>query len=197
MTVALGGTALGAALVLLAAGQAWAEVTWRRHPSLPPSVLEVTGGTAAPLAPAAALVLLAAGATLLAVRGWGRPAVGLLMVLAGAAAVWASARTLGDADVFTAQLDALGVPPHDWTRDLSPVWPVLATVGGALGAAAGLLAVVRGRRWPGMGRRHERSGAPSAGRRSASAPGEPRAASAWAALDRGEDPTEGPPDRTS
>ena len=82
---------------------------------------------------------------------------------------------------------------------------MLAAVAGVLGAATGLLVVLRGRSWPGMGRRYERgTGAPAPG---APAPDtlapdtpaaatpvrtetdEDRAQSAWKALDRGEDPT--------
>ena len=62
---------------------------------------------------------------------------------------------------------------------------------GILGIAAGLLAVLRGRTWPAMGRRYERAGAaapqPAAARRPET--DEDRAQAAWKALDRGEDPT--------
>jgi uncharacterized membrane protein (TIGR02234 family) len=157
----------------------------------------VTGSEVAPLAPAAALVLLAAAGALLAVRGAGRIAVGLLAVLAGAGTVWSAGRVLGGADVVTDRLRSLGVPASALTTDVAPAWPVVAVTGGVLGIAAGLLAVVRGRRWPAMGRRYERPGASPA----APAPrgDEQRAQSAWTALDRGvdptTDPTEGPGNR--
>jgi uncharacterized membrane protein (TIGR02234 family) len=63
-------------------------------------------------------------------------------------------------------------------------------VAGLLGVAAGLLVVVRGRRWPGMGRRYERADA--AAPRPVVRTDEERAQAAWQALDRGEDPTEDP-----
>ena len=61
---------------------------------------------------------------------------------------------------------------------------------GLLMAAAGLLVVLRGRSWPGMGRRYERPGSPAAPARPQT--DEDRAQAAWRALDRGEDPTADP-----
>ena len=199
LVAALVAAALGAALTLLAGGQAWAEITARRQPPLPPVTAAVTGGEAAPLAPAAALVLIAAAGALLAVRGTGRVVVGLLMVLAGVGIAWSSGRVLGGADVVSDRLRSFGVPASALTSDLAATWPVLAVVGGGLGIAAGLLAVVRGRRWPAMGRRYERSDgtAPGAARPVPAATDEQRAQSAWTALDRGEDPTDGPADPRS
>jgi len=69
------------------------------------------------------------------------------------------------------------------------VWPVLAVVAGVLAIVVGLLVVLRSRSWPAMGRRYERPEAAAA--EPAAAPtAEDRAAAAWRALDRGEDPTE-------
>jgi hypothetical protein len=58
---------------------------------------------------------------------------------------------------------------------------VLCGAGGLLVLAAGVIAVVRGRRWAQMGSRYD---APGAARLSAE--GSP---ALWDALDRGEDPT--------
>jgi uncharacterized membrane protein (TIGR02234 family) len=198
-TVVLAAAALGAALTLFAGGQVWASVTAQRQPPLPPVTAAVTGGEVAPLAPAAALVLLAAAGALLAVRGVGRIVVGVLMVLAGAGIVWSSGRVLGGADVVTDRLRSFGVPASSLTTDVAAAWPVVAVVGGVLGIAAGLFAAVRGRRWPGMGRRYERpDGAASAPVSPApEVSDEQRAQSAWTALDRGEDPTDGPGRRPS
>jgi uncharacterized membrane protein (TIGR02234 family) len=194
--VVLAAAALGAALTLFAGGQQWATVTAQRRPPLPPVTAAVTGGEVAPLAPAAALVLLAAAGALLAVRGAGRIAVGLLMVLAGAGIVWSSGRVLGGADVVTERLRSFGVPASDLATDVAPTWPVVAVVGGVLGIVAGLLAVVRGRRWPAMGRRYERPDgtAPDAGRPAREVTDEQRAQSARTALDQGVDPTSDPPE---
>jgi uncharacterized membrane protein (TIGR02234 family) len=197
--VILAAATLGAALTLLAGGQEWASITARRQAPLPPVTAAVTGGEVAPLAPAAALVLLAAAGALLAVRGAGRIAVGLLMVLAGAGIAWSSGRVIGGADVVTDRLRSSGVPASALATDVAPAWPVVAVVGGVLGLAAGLLAAVRGPRWPAMGRRYERRGGTAAvpSRPAPEAGDEQRAQSAWTALDRGEDPTEGPDVRPS
>ena len=147
LVAVLAAAAVGAGLALFAGGQEWVEITARRRPPLPPVTAMVTGGEVAPLAPAAGLVLLAAAGALLAVRGAGRIAVGLLMVLAGAGLAWSSGRVLAGADVVTDRLRALGVPAADLTTDVVPAWPVLAVLGGVLGIAAGLATIVRGRRW--------------------------------------------------
>jgi uncharacterized membrane protein (TIGR02234 family) len=181
---------VGAGVALTAGGRAWAEVTAQRRPPLPPVTAVITGSEAAPLVPAAGLVLLAAAGALLAVRGWGRIAVGLVMVLAGAGLTWASGRVLAGVDVVTTQLQALGVPAADLATDVAPGWPVAAVVAGVLGIGAGAVTAVRGRRWPAMGRRYERSGDAGAGTAAApAATDEQRASQAWTALDRGEDPT--------
>jgi uncharacterized membrane protein (TIGR02234 family) len=70
---------------------------------------------------------------------------------------------------------------------------VLAIAAGVLGAAAGLLAVLRGAGWPAMGRRYERAGADTARGPARPLTDDDRAQAAWTALDRGEDPTD--PDR--
>ena len=189
LSVVLAAAALGAGLTLLVSGQGWATVTAVRRAPLPPVSAVATGGELAPLAPAAALVLLAAAGALLAVRGTGRVLVGLLAVVAGAGIAWSSGRVLAGADVVTTQLQAFGVPASDLAVDVAPVWPVLAVAGGVLGVLAGLAAVVRGRRWPALGRRYERAGGTAA---PAPATQEQRAQSAWAALDRGDDPTADP-----
>jgi uncharacterized membrane protein (TIGR02234 family) len=76
--------------------------------------------------------------------------------------------------------------------EISAAWPVLVLVAGLLGVAAGLIAVLRGRSWPAMGRRYERDGAPApaAARTTRPETDDDRAQAAWKALDRGEDPTD-------
>jgi uncharacterized membrane protein (TIGR02234 family) len=68
-------------------------------------------------------------------------------------------------------------------------WPLMAVVAGALALAVGLLVLLRGRRWPAMGRRYERGEPGAAGPAKRPATDEDRASAAWRALDRGEDPT--------
>lgn len=191
----LGAAVLGAvgsgALALIAGGQAWARVTAQREAPLPPVSGVLSGADAAPLVPAAGLVLLAAAVALLAVRGPGRAVVGLLMAVAGGLLGWSGVRALagGLTDASTG-LPGIGRAAGRVTVDITAAWPVLALVAGLLGVAAGLLAVLRGRTWPAMGRRYERAGAPAAARRPET--DEDRAQAAWKALDRGDDPTQDP-----
>jgi uncharacterized membrane protein (TIGR02234 family) len=87
-----------------------------------------------------------------------------------------------------------GVPTgglRDAEVDVTAAWPVLAMAAGVLGVVVGGLVVVRGRGWPGMGRRYERPG--TAATPSRPRTDEDRAQDAWKALDRGEDPTDAEP----
>jgi uncharacterized membrane protein (TIGR02234 family) len=185
--VVLGVAALAGGLALSAGGQTWASVTAVRHPPLPPVTVAVLGSDAAPLVPAAGLVLLAAAVALLAVRGLGRAVVGLLMAVAGGVLAWSGLRVLsGGLASAAAALPGLAGPRDTVvTVHVAHAWPVLALLAGALGGAVGLVAVLRGRRWPGMGRRYERE----AGAVLPARTDEDRAQAAWQALDRGEDPT--------
>jgi uncharacterized membrane protein (TIGR02234 family) len=189
---AVAGCALAGGLALSAGGQTWATVTVTRTPPLPPVTETLTGSSVAPLVPAAGLLLLAAAVAVLAVRGAGRLAVGALVALAGAALGWSALRVLvGGPDTATAG------PGERRAADLAAAWPVLVVVAAVVAVAAGVLVAVRGRRWPAMGRRYERTG--GAAPASAAAPArartdEDRAVDAWKALDRGDDPTEDPAD---
>lgn len=195
LAAAVLGAAGAGALALIAGGQPWATVTAEREAPLPPVTGVLSGADAAPLVPAAGLVLLAAAVALLAVRGPGRAVVGLLMAVAGGVLAWSGVRAVagGLLDAST-DLPGVGRTAGRVTVALTPAWPVLAVVAGLLGVAAGLLAVLRGRTWPAMGRRYER-GATAAGPAVARRPetDEDRAQAAWKALDRGDDPTD---DRT-
>jgi uncharacterized membrane protein (TIGR02234 family) len=171
-------------LALIASGQDWARVTAERRPPLPPLTGVLGGGDAAPLVPATGLVLLAAAVAVLAVSGLARAAVGLLMVVAGAALAWSGVRAVAGGVVDrSTELPGIGRVPGPVTVEVTTTWPALAIAAGLLGVLAGLVVVLRGRNWPGMGRRYERD-APAAPRTD-----EDRAQAAWRALDRGEDPT--------
>ncbi|SFT73147.1 trp region conserved hypothetical membrane protein [Geodermatophilus amargosae] len=189
---AVAGCAVAGGLALSAGGQTWATVTVTRTPPLPPVTETLTGSAVAPLVTAAGLLLLAAAVAVLAVRGAGRIAVGLLVALAGAALGWSALRVLvGGPDTAAAG------PGEQRAADLAAAWPVLVVVAAVVAVATGLLVAVRGRRWPAMGRRYERGpgAAQAQAQAQAQAPertrtDEDRALDAWRALDRGDDPTD-------
>jgi uncharacterized membrane protein (TIGR02234 family) len=192
MAAAVLGAAVAGGLALSTGGQTWVTATVVRPEPLPPVTEPLPGSVLAPLVPAGGLVLLAAAVALVAVRGPGRVAVGLLAAVAGGVLGWSGLRTLvTDADAAAAGVVGAGTPGSTLTTSVSAAWPVLASVAGLLAVAAGLLTVLRGRSWPGMGRRYERpaTAAAAPARRPTD---EDRALDAWRALDRGEDPTEEP-----
>jgi uncharacterized membrane protein (TIGR02234 family) len=180
------------ALALSAAGQTWITLTAVRRPPLPPVVDQVGGSQVAPLVTATGLLLLAAAVALVATRGLARVAVGLLAVCAGAALGWSGARTLAGGTALDRSLSSVGGSPGvQLHARVQAAWPVLAVVAGLVAIAVGVLVVLRSRSWPAMGRRYERPGA-DGGTAARPATAEDRATAAWRALDRGEDPTEGP-----
>jgi uncharacterized membrane protein (TIGR02234 family) len=202
LTVAVLGLALGGALALSSSSQPWADVTIVREAPLPPTAAVLTGSQAAPLVSACGLLLLAAAVAVIAVRGAGRVAVGLLVAVAGGVLGWSGLRGLtGRLDLDLSDVpSSVGLGRAEVTSDPVAGWPALALVAGVLGVLVGLLVVLRGRQWPGMGRRYERTGT-AAG---PGAPAQPSAAgvrtarpetdedrhqAAWKALDRGDDPT--------
>ncbi|MET0764546.1 MAG: Trp biosynthesis-associated membrane protein [Blastococcus sp.] len=199
LTTAVLAAVVAGALALSAAGQSWATVTLERAAPLPPVDGVLTGSDAAPLVPAAGLVLLAGAVALLALHGAARTVVGLLMAIAGGVLGWSGVRALtgGLADE-SIDLPFVGRGTGPVTVDVSAVGPSLGIVAGLLGVAAGVLVVLRSRGWPAMGRRYERTPA-VAGDAVRGAPTRPqtdedRAQAAWRAMDRGEDPTDLPPD---
>ncbi len=187
-TAVLASVAAGG-LALFAGGQTWATISAVRPEPLPPVTEVLSGSTHAPLVPAAGLVLLAAAVALLAVRGAGRTAVGVLMAVSGAGLAWTSVRALagGLRDAAVGGPLVVGTP----VVEVTGVLPAVVLAAGLLGIGAGLLNAVRGRRWPAMGRRYERTDAPGGGRQvPRPETDEDRAQLAWRALDRGEDPTD-------
>ncbi len=191
MAAAVVGLAAAGGLALSTGGQTWLTATVTRPEPLPPVTEQLTGSALAPLVPAGGLLLLAAAVALVAVRGGGRVVVGLLAAVAGGVLGWSGLRTLvADGDAAAAGVVSSGTPGSTVTAAVSAGWPLLALLAGLLAVAAGLLTVLRGRTWPGMGRRYERTAAaaPAAARARTD---EDRALDAWRALDRGEDPTEG------
>lgn len=181
----------GAVLGLVAAGQPWAHVTVRQPPPLSLLTVALSGRVLAPPVGAAALVGLAGVVAVAAARGWGRVALGGLLVLTGAAML-ASLPAVSGARVRDSAALAERVPnaaaAGSAVTVTSTAWPVVAAVGGALVFAAGALTVFRGRRWPAMSARYDAPSGAAASRTSGSAAVAGEAAQ-WDAIDRGEDPT--------
>ncbi|MGW0556677.1 TIGR02234 family membrane protein [Streptomyces sp. NPDC002926] len=178
--------AVGAVVVLLAAGQIWAEGKAAvGGGSLP---LDAEGSDVTGVPTALAIVGLAALVAVFAVRSAGRLLVSALLALSGAGAALAAflgasdsaaldekaARTTGDT---AATVDAL----------THTAWPYATAVGGLLILLAGLLALRYGRQWPAMSGRYERDGTPRPRKAAVVDPDRPE--DLWKALDRGEDPT--------
>lgn len=169
--------------MLLAAGRPWARAVLRQPP-LPPVEVIATGRSLAPLVSALGLVALAGVVAVLATRGAGRLAIGVLLLLAGAGVIVASVQVRLDlADAVRPTVErTTGVPGATAQRVRATWWPALAVAGGGLVSAAGVLTAVRGRQWPALSARYD---APGSG--PPAAPAGPDAI--WEALDRGEDPT--------
>jgi len=157
--LAFGAALLGAGAVVLASGRDWVTVPVS---GVATAVVRADGRTAAPGAVAVALVAVAGAVVLVTAGRVGRVVVAALLLLAGVAVgafsvpVWQSPRAAADAAVVrvTGTAGARYGAPAQVT-----VWPAVSTTGGALIAAAGLVGLVRGRRWPGPSRRYERDAA--------------------------------------
>ena len=190
LTAAVLGAAVAGGLTLFAAGQRWAGVTAERPSPLPPVVGSLTGSAAAPLVPAMGLLVLAAAVALVAVSGVARVELGAALAVGGGVLVWSAVQALtgGLAEAAT-QLPGVGRTAGPVTVDAAAGWPVAVIAAGLLAVVVGLLVVLRGRGWPGMGRRYEHPGASSAARERSE---EERSTDAWRALDRGVDPTVDP-----
>jgi uncharacterized membrane protein (TIGR02234 family) len=168
----------GAFLLLVSTAGAWVSGTTAAAPPLPDVAAEAPAPDAVrPLG----LVALAGAAALLAVRGRGRQAVGAVLLLAALAAGAVAVTVLRGASAELPEAADAATTAR----------PLLALVGAQLVTSGGGLALLHGARWPGLGRRYERSAATPPAR----ALPDPRtdAAGAWDALDRGLDPTRDPP----
>ncbi|MCT2594363.1 TIGR02234 family membrane protein [Streptomyces sp. N2-109] len=182
--------ALGAAVVLVAAGQVWSESTASFAQGTLPVSAE--GGDVGGLPSALALVALATLVAVFAVRRAARLAVAGLLTLSGAGTLVAA--LLGASDTGALEEKAAKASALAGT-DIGSVdvtlWPYLSAAGGALLLLAGVLALRYGRDWPSMAGtgRYERS--PRKARRAPAKVDPERSEDLWKALDRGEDPTRG------
>ncbi|WP_225848336.1 TIGR02234 family membrane protein [Streptomyces sp. HPF1205] len=199
LAAALAAGALGAALVLVAAGKTWTRGTAPFGGGGTP--VHATGTQTTALAGGLALVGLASLVAVFAVRRLARYAVAALLALSGlGVAVTVPARRGDHHALDDAAATATGLSRTAATHVTLTAWPWVATAGGVLLFLAGLLALRYGSRWPAMSSRYDRptgrgAAVPGARRRPAAArrapaPVDPdRPESLWQALDRGEDPT--------
>jgi len=217
---------LGAGLVLLALHQHWARVYYKAPAPLPSGSLLVSGQSLRPAAGALALAAVACLAAVIATRGLARQAAGLVMTALGA---WTTVVLGGSINVLAAagqagpgglagsvpggnsaisgnssggSLPLIGtVSSAGWDGQ---AWRQAAMSGAVIVIMMGLITIWRGRSWPVMSARFDRSGP----QRDVAEPerrvAEPREAAAaitparppegdtaalWEALDRGEDLT--------
>lgn len=180
--VALGVLAAGAVAGIVLAGATWA--TAEVSGVLGTDEVSIAGADLVPVTEAAGWLGLAAVVAIHASRGVGRAIVGGLLVVAGLAVAGWAGRYAVDMDPAVDAAEPAGT--GDAAVTLVSTAPAAAggtVIAGVLIAAAGVLTALRGRRWPAMGRKYERTGGTDSGR-DASGPGD-----AWAALDRGDDPT--------
>lgn len=182
--------ALGATVVLLSSGQTWAEGVAAVGGGTVP--VEADGGAVTGVPTALAVVGLAALVAVFAVRRTGRALVSGLLALSGAGAALAAYLGASDADALNAEAARISGDTAAAVQHLThTAWPYVTAAGAVLILLAGLLALRFGSRWPAMGGRYERAGAPrSAARRGSGGTVDPdRPEDLWKALDRGEDPT--------
>lgn len=176
---------VGGGLTLLAATAPWAEL--RADDGLAGASATVTGSAVAPLSVAAGAVGLAAVVAVLAVRGWLRRLVGVVVVALSALALAQVVGVLGDTADVARRWWAVEVATLAASADVEPtVWAGVTAAGLVLLLAAGVLVLVRGGSWAGLSSRYDVPGSPPA---RAPGAGPVSQADSWQALDRGEDPT--------
>lgn len=174
----LGGLAAGAVGSIVLAGTTWvtAEVTG----VLGTDQVHITGSELVPVAEAAGWLGLAAVVAIHAARGIGRAVIGALLTIAGLAVTGLAGWHAANLD--TAAETAVTGDAVPTLVSTTPAAAIGTAAAGALIVAAGLMTVLRGSRWPAMGRKYERPGRTGTG-------GTGTARDAWDALDRGDDPT--------
>jgi uncharacterized membrane protein (TIGR02234 family) len=151
----------------------------------PTRVEQLTGSMLFGFGAAAGWLALASVAGIIATRSWLRVGVGVVAVVAGAAAgVPAVGFILSRAPLIEQALDTDQIISSE-----SNAWWLVAVAGGLAVMAAGLFTAVYGRAWPTLSARYDR--APSRSE-TATPTGDGVLSGSlelWDALDRGEDPT--------
>lgn len=175
-------------LLLAASTQPWVLASLPVGPGGSAPDIPVTGRDAAAAVPAVGVVAVAGSLALSTLRGAGRTAAGVLLVLAGLAALAAVAALVADpvGAAVGAARTATGVAEVDGAS--TTAWPFVALLPALGVAACGGAALAAGRSWGSS----ERFEAPGAAR--SATPAAPTRAGLWDGLSRGEDPTEDPTD---
>jgi hypothetical protein len=176
---------VGVVLVGSAATARWVTAL-PADPELPGSGrVPLTGGTLVPAAVPLALMgvagLVAAAAAGRMARGVPRVAASMLVILAGAAIAWLAWRATTDPATVFGTLEGPRQASATVAGQKSPIG-YAAVAGGVAILAAGGVALLSGRSWPGLATRYERD--PSEPTTRAAAP-----TTTWDALERGDDPT--------
>jgi uncharacterized membrane protein (TIGR02234 family) len=179
------GLLLAGASALFAVSRTWASATVRTS-GLPVDEISVSGASAAPILAGLAVVVIAAGLAVVAAGGWLRQLVGLLVAaLGGYAALRALTLNVGGGPLGRALQDSPAYLAGARPPTHEAIWPWIAALSFAAVAVLGIVVAVRGRAWPRMSARYERT-------RATRAPDDDGTADdgdLWRALDAGEDPT--------
>ena len=172
---------LGGGLILAVAGRSWAGVTVPRQPPFGALRLALTGRDLYPPLTALAVVALIVAVLVLAVSGWPRRLLGVVLILLGC---WTGDYAIlgigrpGTGRILELAGDRLSQRSGSLQVQLHRVWPWLAAAGSLCLLVAGLWLLLRPGGWRlGMSGRY-------------AAPAEAAAATdPWRQMDRGEDPT--------
>jgi uncharacterized membrane protein (TIGR02234 family) len=221
-TLALLAGAVGAALILLAVRQRWAQAAFTEPKPLSSQVINVSGADLVPLAGALALAALAGLAAVIATRGVLRRAAGALLVLFGAGAGAAVTASVTAAQVVSVAASKVASPESAAVSGAAgsttsggssggsfvvsgstghaimsgTPWHVAVLAGALLIFLAGLLTALRGPDWPVMSARYDAPAGKRAGGAAGAGRAEPGraldAATMWESLNGGEDPTDDP-----
>jgi len=175
---ALFALAIGAALLLLGYSMPWAHVAIPLVTGGPAQTsVELSGRDIAPVAAMAGWLAAAGLAGVIATRTWGRVVIGVIIALAGAwsavASAWFAVASSGLVQAAAESHAGESLPAL--TESSLTLWWLPTLLGSLLVLAVGLLTCMRGRQWPGLGRKYERS--------------TERRLTDWQALDQGVDPT--------
>lgn len=172
------GCVLSGALGLLACGRTWGSASYTDATGRPEHVV-ASGRSIEPALRTVGFALLVMAVALLATRTWGRRVVGFVIVVLGGAIIALAVSAQSDLD-DELNARAFGVA-HVATSTGTSGWAVLSIVAGGAAVIVGAVVVIIGGGWPALGARYD---APT------TRPVDENR-TAWEALDRGEDPTEG------